>query len=490
MAGLGIMDYLASLAQQGGGGILSGQPGASPQVAAPGQPTWMAGMSDFLKQNPALISNLASGIGSAPSMRMGIAKAAGGMSGAMAADQQTQQTAQEKAALGQYLGNPDTAKALSPAQLQFLKALPPDVAAKYAGQQIFPPTTAASGAWADYQHAKGEGSFTGTFVDWQKEYGTNRSAEDWGLLPQPVTDQAGNVTNLVRMSNRGGIQFMDEKFNVLKTYHPGDPDYAAASTAAQSSGAAPPTSASASAGAPAGPTSQPVVPAGSAYRPPGASKVVGQGTQSTIIGPTGVPQTTLPIYNTQETADKSAGTAQAGDLQTVNNASIKATTQKNSIALMRRAASDPNFYSGALADQVLAVKKLGVALGMDKDTAASMENFQSMSNQLVKDRLGSLGTGVSNADVGFISRTVPTLEATPQGNQQLLDILDKLADRDIEVGKVAQEYAAKSGGGTRLDANWPTYLAQWAASHPLFAGGGGSSGGQPSVDDLVKKYAP
>lgn len=120
MAGLGILDYLALLAQQGGGGILSGQPGASPQVAPPGQPTWMTGISDFLKQNPALISNLASGIGSAPSMRMGIAQAAAGMPQAQQADQQTR----GNQAVQDYFKNPDLAKSMSPAQLKLLQANP------------------------------------------------------------------------------------------------------------------------------------------------------------------------------------------------------------------------------------------------------------------------------------------------------------------------------------------------------------------------------
>lgn len=168
-------------------------------------------------------------------------------------------------------------------------------------------------------------------------------------------------------------------------------------------------------------------------------------------------------------AQTDIGKQNAADLGEVNSNAKKAVAQKNTLSVMRSLATDPKFYSGAFSEQVAAFKKIAIALGGDPDQVASMENFQSLSNELVRQRLGSLGTGVSNADVGFISRTVPTLDMSPNGVSGLLDILEKMANRDIEVANLAKDYAAnKSKNKGALDAGWVTYLARWAEANPLF----------------------
>lgn len=135
--------------------------------------------------------------------------------------------------------------------------------------------------------------------------------------------------------------------------------------------------------------------------------------------------------------------------------------------IMERAASSDSFYSGLGADQVMTVKKAAAALGIDPGGVADMETFNAQAkNAVLANMGGSLGAGVSNADVGYVNATVPQLGNTPPGNTQLIQIGKKLAKRKQDVAAFAREYARANGG--RIDAGYDEALAQWTEANPLF----------------------
>lgn len=142
---------------------------------------------------------------------------------------------------------------------------------------------------------------------------------------------------------------------------------------------------------------------------------------------------------------------------------------------MTALSKDPNFYSGAGAGQVQFFKQALAALGGDPNAAAPMEEFASLSNKAALDVMGgSLGTGFSNADRDFVVSTVPALNATPQGNLQRIDILRRINQRKIEIGKMADDYVMQNG---QLDAGFNKQLSQYAETHPLFDGVDGPGDG-------------
>ncbi len=146
----------------------------------------------------------------------------------------------------------------------------------------------------------------------------------------------------------------------------------------------------------------------------------------------------------------------------------------NTISVMERAASDPNFYSGAGAGAVTAYKKGAVALGIEgADAAAPNELFGKMSNKLVVDGLGSLGAGVSNADRSFIQETVPNLQNSPEGNKKIFEVMKAVARRKQEVARLATDYARNNGG--RIDYKFNDVLQDYAAKNPLFPQSGGAT---------------
>jgi hypothetical protein len=151
---------------------------------------------------------------------------------------------------------------------------------------------------------------------------------------------------------------------------------------------------------------------------------------------------------------------------------------------MTAALEDPNFYSGFGAEPALAVKRVVASLGLDPSAATSMETFNALAKQSALDLMGgSLGAGFSNADRSFVVEQTAGIGATKEGNKTLIDLQRKLAQRQIEIGKLANQYASEHDG--RLDSNWGSYLAEWAEANPLFpqaSGAGGNAGGTTLPD--------
>lgn len=140
----------------------------------------------------------------------------------------------------------------------------------------------------------------------------------------------------------------------------------------------------------------------------------------------------------------------------------------SSLDVLENAMKDPNFYSGPGAERfALPLRQAQAAFGGDPKAAASMESFRANASKAALDAMGgSLGAGFSNADRDFVLNQVPNLANTPEGNRQLIDVSRKLRQREIQVAKMAREYAARNKG--RLDSGFDDELAEYAAKNPLF----------------------
>lgn len=162
----------------------------------------------------------------------------------------------------------------------------------------------------------------------------------------------------------------------------------------------------------------------------------------------------------------------------------------NALDVMDQVMSQPGFYSGAGANYVTQLKRLGSSLGMEVEGIDSIESFNAMAKQAALDAMGgSLGTGFSNADRDFVLDQVPGLQNTPEGNRRLIGIQRKLNERRLQIAQIARDYAAGNGG--RIDPGFDDYVARWAEQNPLFAGvadQGGSATDIPSeATDYLRK---
>lgn len=165
--------------------------------------------------------------------------------------------------------------------------------------------------------------------------------------------------------------------------------------------------------------------------------------------------------------DKTTGKA-LGDMDVgIQTEARQATTALGTLDRVDKIMKDPNFYSGAGADQVKLLKKGIVALGGDPKSAASMEEFQGLTNKMVLDAMGgSLGAGISNADRSFVTEQAASLDATLEGNKQRVDMARALAQRKLDVAKLARDYKKAHDG--HLDDGFTETVQQFAEQHPLF----------------------
>lgn len=77
---------------------------------------------------------------------------------------------------------------------------------------------------------------------------------------------------------------------------------------------------------------------------------------------------------------------------------------------------------------------------------ALAQAFSALSNEAVIAGLGgSLGNQISNADRGFFAEAFPNLSMTRAGNELLMDFKEKIADRQMKIGKIVRAYRSKKG---------------------------------------------
>jgi len=147
--------------------------------------------------------------------------------------------------------------------------------------------------------------------------------------------------------------------------------------------------------------------------------------------------------------------------------------------LMEDAVASDGFYSGIGAEQVLFLKQAAAAFGIDPDGVKDMESFSALNKQAALQSMGgSLGAGFSNADRDFVTGQVANLSNTPEGNLKIIDIQRKIAQRKIEMAKMATAYVQQFGV---LDAGFEKQVAQFAEENPLFADVANEGGPSPDA---------
>lgn len=185
------------------------------------------------------------------------------------------------------------------------------------------------------------------------------------------------------------------------------------------------------------------------------SQVGGSGPSVTVQGPE------------KEYAKKIGGAAADREIK-IMDAGSNARTTLRTIQIQENLIQDPAFRSGTGQQLFNSASSLFGQLGIGESDIASATAFQAFANKSVLDSLGgSLGTGVSNADVEFINRTVENLSNTGESIRRLLALRRKLAERDILTANEMYKWKQRTGK-QMLDAEWEMYIQEWATENPLF----------------------
>jgi len=185
----------------------------------------------------------------------------------------------------------------------------------------------------------------------------------------------------------------------------------------------------------------------------------------------------------QELEWKTGGEERFKQNQTLQSEGMKARSAINVYQKLLHLTQSPDFYSGPMSSQVMKAKQLARNLGINPDGVKNIESFKALSNDAIRQEIGSLGTGVSNADVLFLSQANANLDFTPEGNRQLVGIKISLAQRKADIAQMARDYL-KETGKKYLDAEFDEALAQWAEQNPIFPEAAQSQGSQPDNQQL------
>ena len=187
---------------------------------------------------------------------------------------------------------------------------------------------------------------------------------------------------------------------------------------------------------------------------------------------------TTALPEQEKAYDKGMGEWAVKTYTGLQDAAASAGDQIANLSRMETLMSDPNFRSGTGTDAIVSMQKLVEALGGNPADVGSIEAFRAASTQAVMASLGgSLGAGFSNADRDFVMSMTANLDNSVQGNKMILSAQKKIAQRKIELARLADEYIAQNG---RLDANWPMVMRQYADQNPLFGGAGGAGTTDPN----------
>lgn len=179
---------------------------------------------------------------------------------------------------------------------------------------------------------------------------------------------------------------------------------------------------------------------------------------------------------------------QYADLEAkIQNEGTQAQQNIDNLNATKSALSETGVYTGPGAERFLQLKQTLDAIGYPglKEGIANTEFFRSMSNKMVTAATGgSLGVGISNADVNFLRQAQANLGTTKEGNNKIIDMAMKLEKRKQEIADLQDKYGS-------VDKDFQKHLRDWAKEHPLFTeedlppkGEAAPSG----IEALKKKY--
>lgn len=153
-----------------------------------------------------------------------------------------------------------------------------------------------------------------------------------------------------------------------------------------------------------------------------------------FVAPSVPPATVYQSQQTQPDAfNKGKGEVYTKTFGGIQEGAAKAAAMEGSIAFMRNL----NVQGGALTPFLSGLGGLAQAVGVDPKTVERLtggvnvdnaQAFDASSKELIYNMLGSLGTGVSNADRSFVEAIVPTLRTTPGASQKLFDFMQAKID--------------------------------------------------------------
>ncbi|MFL9670437.1 hypothetical protein WIX39_026140 [Variovorax sp. AB1(2024)] len=211
-------------------------------------------------------------------------------------------------------------------------------------------------------------------------------------------------------------------------------------------------------------------------------------------GGTAAPAGGAPGIPLQSDAAKEYETSRAKDFATqagnLQKARSSASSMLSNLDTLDQLFKDPNVAKGGAAENISGLKNIASSFGLDVKGVGAEQAIQSITNKMALDQRstadgGGMPGAMSDADRNFLKAQTPGLEKTPEGRALIIANQRKIAQRQIEVANMANDYERQNG---RLDAGFDKQLADYAAANRLFpdapSGASASRAAAPAAPDL------
>jgi len=154
------------------------------------------------------------------------------------------------------------------------------------------------------------------------------------------------------------------------------------------------------------------------------------------------------------------------------DAARAARTSLGELDRLEEALSNDSVYSGAGGELILKAKKVGALLGMDVEGVPDSEVIRALGSQMaLKLRNPAGGAGMpgalSDKDREFLVSMTPGLGQTKAGNLLMIEAARRVAERDLEVARLARQYRRDNG---KMDAGFYDLLDATFGDGDLFIG--------------------
>lgn len=143
-------------------------------------------------------------------------------------------------------------------------------------------------------------------------------------------------------------------------------------------------------------------------------------------------------------------------------------------------------------------RALGEAIGIKSEALTNAQFFESLVNKMALEGRTDMPGAMSDSDRSFLAGMAPSLSKTQEGNRKLIEYMERVQKRNVDVAGMAGRYRQANGG--RLDDRFFEAVQQWSMNNPLFSpdeqsmltkqGSATRSGGIPSGWSVSARPAP
>ena len=147
-----------------------------------------------------------------------------------------------------------------------------------------------------------------------------------------------------------------------------------------------------------------------------------------------------------------------------------ASAQASTLPKIRRFRSlTQNVRQGRLQPTIKVAKQLARDLGIAKEFTADVgyaEAVTSLTTDFAMEQVERTKGAISDREMGMFLQMMPSLALTPEGNELILDLMEELAKRQVDVARMARDYRPGAG----IDEGFLEALAVYYEQNPLFSG--------------------